>query len=161
RSLARGDVLLLLASDTKSLYQTAGIAADDVTGPAAESGAAQLMFIFDTCFSGAALPAGDIAAHLVPQSANCDGDAWVGIIASCQTAETARDGLFARHLLRLLTEGPPPGPGTQTLIVQRWSRHTQFVTGYDLGDAVIKTWDSTAQQPYFRSDGNAQPMIPN
>lgn len=155
------DALRLLASDTKSLRQSAGILADDVTSSAAESGAAQLMLIFDTCFSGTTLPAFDIAAHLVPQTANSDGECWVGILASCQPAETARDGLFASHLIRLLTEGPPPGPDAQTLIVQRWSRHTQFITGDDLGDAVLKTWDSDVQQPYFRRDGSAMPMIPN
>ena len=47
----------------------------DVAAPCAESGASQLLFIVDTCFSGEAVSAGEVAARIMqrprPKGSTC------------------------------------------------------------------------------------------
>ncbi len=58
------DSLRLLARDSAA-RSSSGLGVSDVVAPCAESGASQLLFVFDTCFSGAAIPAGDVAARIM------------------------------------------------------------------------------------------------
>jgi len=155
------DGLHLLARDSGD-YDDDGLGAgSDVAAPCAQSGASQLLLIVDTCFSGDAVTAGELAARIMQRSPPEGEHVWVGVLASCLSEEAARDGLFARRLAGLLEHGPEPGPGTWALLVQRWSPRNQYIRGDDLCDAVLKTWDTSAQTPDFLSHGSAWWMFPN
>jgi hypothetical protein len=155
------DGLRLLARDSGD-YDDDGLGAGgDLAAPCAQSGASQLLLIVDTCFSGEAVTAGELAARIMQRSPPEGEHVWVGVLTSCLPEEVARDGLFARRLARLLEHGPEAGPGTRALLVQRWSPQSQYVRGDDLCDAVLKTWGTTAHTPDFLSHGSAWWMFPN
>ena len=100
------DGLRLLGRDSGS-YQTDGLGvASEAAGPCAESGANQLLFIIDTCFSGEALSAAEVAARIVQQLALAGTHVWVGVLTSCLPMETARDGLFSRAAGQVVAVGP-------------------------------------------------------
>ena len=132
-----------------------------MAAPCAESGANQLLLIVDTCFSGEAVAAGEVAARIMQRSPPEGEHVWVGVLTSCLPEEMARDGLFGRRLARLLAAGPEAGPDTRALLVQRWSPQSEFIRGDDLCDAVLKTWGAAAQTPDFLSHGSAWWMFPN
>ena len=149
------DSLRLLARDSAS-SPSAGIGISDLVAACAESGANQLLFLVDTCFSGAAVAAGDVAAQIL-RSLLLEGKyVWVGVLASSLDVETARDGLFGQRLRELLAHGPR----TPELRV-RWSPHSRYVRGDDVCDAVLKEWDSDVQTPDFSSRGSAWWVFPN
>jgi hypothetical protein len=151
----------LLARDSDGGYATDGLGiTGDVVGPCADSGASQLLLIVDTCFSGGVMPAADVAARVLQQAALQGQHVWVGVLTSCLSQETARDGLFGERLIRLLTDGPSE-PYPRELLVQRWSAHSRYIRGDDLCDTLLKTWDSPAQQPDFQGRGSALAMFPN
>ena len=76
-----------------------------------QSGASQLLLIVDTCFSGEAVAAGEVAARIMQRSPPEGEHVWVGVLTSCLPAETARDGLFGQRLAGLLESGPGGGSG--------------------------------------------------
>jgi tetratricopeptide (TPR) repeat protein len=155
------DGLRLLARDSGA-YDDDGLGAgSDVAAPCAQSGASQLLLIVDTCFSGEAVGAGELAARIMQRSPPEGEHVWVGVLTSCLPAEMARDGLFGRRLARLLAEGPEAGPDTRALLVQRWSPQSAYIRGDDLCDAALKTWGSAAHTPDFLSHGSAWWMFPN
>ena len=103
------DGLRLLARDSGD-YDDDGLGAgSDVAAPCAQSGASQLLLIVDTCFSGGAVAAGEVAARIMQRSPPEGEHVWVGVLTSCLPEETARDGLFGRRLAGLLEHGPEPG----------------------------------------------------
>jgi len=149
------DGLRLLARDSGS-YDSDGLGAgSDVAAPCAESGTSQLLLIVDTCFSGEAVAAGELAARIMQRSPPEGEHVWVGVLTSCLPAEMARDGVFGQRLAQLLASGPEAGPDTRALLVQRWSPQSEYIRGDDLCDAVLKTWDAAAHSPDFQSHGNA------
>ncbi len=155
------DGLRLLARDSGS-YDDDGLGAgSDVAAPCAQSGANQLLLIVDTCFSGEAVAAGDVAARIMQRSPPEGEHVWVGVLTSCLPEEMARDGMFGHRLAKLLAEGPEPGPDTRALLVQRWSPQNAYIRGDDLCDAVLKAWGTTAHTPVFRSSGSAWWMFRN
>ena len=155
------DGLRLQARDSGG-YDDDGLGAgSDVASSCAQSGANQLLLIVDTCFSGEALAAGELAARIMQRSPPEGEHVWVGVLTSCLPAEMARDGLFGRRLARLLAEGPEAGPYTRALLVQRWSPQSAYIRGDDLCDAALKTWGSAAHTPDFLSHGSAWWMFPN
>src|SRR5262249_2031833 len=42
-----------------------------------------------------------------------------------------------------------------------WSPRNAFVTGDDVGNALLAEWDSQVQRPLFRRDGGSWGMFPN
>ncbi|WP_329034449.1 tetratricopeptide repeat protein [Streptomyces sp. NBC_01725] len=132
-----------------------GFGVDDIVTPCALSGANQVLFVFDTCYSGEAIEAGRLATEIM-RDAQLPHDLWVGVLSSCLPTETARDGLFGRRLRKIVTEGPDD-PGLRV----RWSPHNRFVRGDDVCDAVLKEWEGGVQCPDFQSRGNAWWMFPN
>src|ERR1019366_2656120 len=133
-----------------------GVGISDLVASCAESGANQLLFLVDTCFSGEAMAATEVAAKIM-RSRPPEGEyVWVGVLSSCLDVETARDGLFGQRLREVLTKGPR----TPDLKV-RWSPHSKYVRGDDVCDAVLKEWDSDLQSPDFSSRGSAWWMFPN
>ena len=134
----------------------AGVGISDLVALCAESGAKPLLFLVDTCFSGAAVAAGDVAARIMRSRPPQGSHVWVGVLASCLDVETARDGLFGQRLREVLANGPR----TAELRV-RWSSHSQYVRGDDVCDAVLKEWDSDLQSPDFSSRGSAWWVFPN
>jgi len=149
------DSLRLLAHDSPP-DPWAGMGISDLVAPCAASGANQLLFVVDTCFSGAAVAAGDVAARIMRIKPPRGEYMWVGVLASCLELETARDGLFGLRLRDVLTNGPK----TPELRV-RWSSHNRFVRGDDVCDAILKDWDSDVQSPDFSSRGSAWWVFPN
>ena len=155
------DGLRLLARDSGD-YDNDGLGAgSDVAASCARSGASQLLLVVDTCFSGEAVAAGELAALIMRRSPPEGEHVWVGVLTSCLPEEAARDGLFARRLTELLERGPEAGPVPPALLVQRWSPQSEYISGYDLCDAVLKTWDTPAHTPDFLSHGSAWWMFPN
>ncbi len=119
--------LRLLARDSGG-FQSAGFAAaGEVAVWCAESGATQLLFIHDTCFSGTAIPVSEVANGILRESAFQGDRIWAGVLASCLSAETAKDGLFGERLAGLLQSGP----NIPELRV-RWSPHSVSIRGDDL-----------------------------
>jgi hypothetical protein len=153
RSPAGG--LRLLAADSGSGL-AAGIAPSEVVGPCAESGASQLLFIIDVCFAGQAVAATEVAAALLQAEPPDAQPGWVGVIASSSPLETARDGLFGQRLRALLTDGP-----RDQLQQATWSKHTEFISGEQLGTALLAEWGSGAQPPQFQRTGLAVGMFRN
>ena len=123
------DGLRLLARDSGS-YDSDGLGAgSDVAAPCAESGVSQLLLVVDTCFSGEAAAAGEVAARIMRRSPPEGEHVWVGVLTSCLPAEMARDGVFGQRLARLLACGPEAGPGNRQLLVQRWSPQSAYISG--------------------------------
>ena len=154
RSAAGG--LRLLAADSGPGL-SAGIAPSEVIGPCAESGASQLLFIIDACFAGQGVgSATEVGAALLQAEPPDAHHVWVGVIASSSPLETARDGLFGQQLRALLIDGPK-----DHLQQVMWSRHAEFISGEQIGSALLAEWGSGAQSPQFRRDGLALGMFRN
>ena len=157
---SRPEGLHLIARNVRA-NQSVKISETQLIGPAVHSGAAQILIILDTCYAGAGvMPALDLSDKIqqeMPPSGG-DGNRWVGIVASAQNLEPARDGVFAQRLLKLLREGPSD-PGLRL----RWSVHNALIRGDDLIDALQKEWDAsvTGQKPKVVQSGSAWFMFPN
>ena len=133
------------------------VLAAEVVAACAASGADQLLFIVDTCFSGAAVPtATEVASELLAARPPNSAHVWVGVLASCAATDTAVDGVFGRQLLTLLENGPSTPD-----LRRRWSAHNRRLRGDDMCDALLKEWVGEDQLPQYRAAGNAQPMLPN
>jgi hypothetical protein len=146
----------LLARDSRA-NGVAGLSPADFVAPCVVSGASQLLFIVEACFSGAALPASDLANWLFERRADGGQAAWFGVIAASRALETARDGVFADALCAMLRTGP-----VDPELRRRWSAHNMLIRGDDLCDALVKEWpDSIEQLPRYQASGNAWPMLPN
>ncbi|WP_086667189.1 AAA family ATPase [Lentzea kentuckyensis] len=146
--------LRLLARDNKG--KSDGIAIEDFVMWCAASGAHQLLVIVDACYSGQQLDdaLGTIASM---QEELLTGHMhWAGVLVSCSSVETARDGLFGGKLRNLLRAGPITDED-----VWRWSDRTPLVDGGAVGTALLNAWDSDVQRPRFMQYGSPQPMLPN
>jgi hypothetical protein len=101
------DVKLLCADSPRSPAR--GLDARAVVEPCAMSGAGQILFIVDTCFSGGVVAdATQVAAKLLETYPPAVDHVWVGVLASCSSAVTALDGRLGALLRRLLTPGQGP-----------------------------------------------------
>ena len=153
------DSLRLLARDSAS-GPSAGVGISDLVAPCAESGANQVLFVVDTCFSGSAIPAGEVAARIMRARPPEGEYMWVGVLASSLDLETAVDGLFGQRLREVLTDGPQIPE-----LKVRWSPHSKYVRGDDVCDAVLKQWSAVwkidGQSPDFSSRGSAWWVFPN
>ncbi len=133
-----------------------GIAIEDFVLWCAASGAHQVLVIVDACYSGTQLDEAlgtiaDMQEQLLTGQLH-----WAGVLVSCSSVETARDGLFGVRLRRLLRGGP-----SAEVDVLRWSDRTSLVDGGSVGTALLNAWDSDVQRPRFMQYGSAQPMLPN
>jgi hypothetical protein len=153
--LLKANRLRLLGRDSGS-SAVAGLDAIEVAAYGAVSGANQLLFIIDTCFSAGGVPAGTVATQVLQEAPPEGEHVWVGVLASCLATEKARDGLFGQRLQALLKDGP-----TAPELRVRWSPHSQYIRGDDLCDALLKSWVSDRQSPDFQSRGSAWWMFPN
>ena len=116
-----------------------------------------MLLVFDTCFSG--LSVVDAAPVMARLRANLPDPkpAWVGILASSQAYERARDdGLFSAELRRVLSEGP-----RDPRLKLRFNAFNEGVRGDDVIDAVVQEWTSTRQQPEPLMLGRPTVMFPN
>jgi lipopolysaccharide biosynthesis regulator YciM len=149
--------LRLLAKDSRANVM-GGFGPDDVLGLCALSGCNQLLFIVDTCFSGDATDAARVATEILTKVAAAGSlPPWVGVLAACSADVTARDGVFARQLIRLIQTGPADPD-----LRRRWSAHSPLVRGDDLCDALLKEWPATEPQtPAFQASGSAWFMVTN
>ena len=131
--------------------------ADWVAGQAVRTGATQVLLVFDTCFSGqAAIDAAQVVGRLMADLPD-PKPVWVGVLASAQTYERARDdGLFAAELRRVLEEGP-----RDPILRLRFNSFNQGVRGDDVIDAVVKEWPTDAQRPEPSMFGRAGILLPN
>jgi hypothetical protein len=135
-----------------------GFSAGDVAAACAASGASQVLLIFDTCFSGAAVPTALGVAHAVLEATPPRQEqVWVGVLASCRAAETAVDGVFGERLVALLRDGP----ADPDLRRRAWSVHDQYIKGHDLCDALVDGWGDDLQRPDYQGRGKSWWMFRN
>ncbi len=142
---------LLTRDDDK---KSDGLGFAEAIRPVAQSGAHQLLFIVDTCHAGEAISAGAVIDELLRVSPPTQKAVWVGVLASCLDVETARDGYFGRRLRALLRNGP-----SDPLV---WPSTTEFISGEDLGYAMLNESPDVAPQHLdFGRRGVQLPVIPN
>lgn len=101
----RADELQLLGTDS-DVDDVSGLSIREVVGNVVRSGADQVLLIVDTCFSGGALPATQVAAGLMDAKPPDSDHLWVGVLAACSAIDTAVDGRLGTLLRGLLTDGP-------------------------------------------------------
>jgi hypothetical protein len=136
RSPAYG--LRLLARGSRS-HESDGLGAGSaVAAPCADSGADQLLLIVDTCFSGEAVAAREVATRIMQRSPPEGEHVCVGVLTSCLPEEMARDGLRSAAG-KLLACVPEAGPDTGALVVRCWSSQNAYLGGYHLCDAALRT----------------------
>ncbi|WP_434442758.1 hypothetical protein [Lentzea sp. E54] len=146
--------LRLLARDNDGVID--GIMLHEFALWCAASGAHQVLIIVDACYSGAQLDEAVRTVAAVQEELLAGQVHWAGVLVSCSSVETARDGLFGGKLRNLLRAGP-----TADEDARRWSDRTALVDGGAVGTALLNTWDSDVQRPRFMQYGSAQPMLPN
>lgn len=146
--------LRLLARDNDGLAD--GIMLHDFALWCAASGAHQVLIIIDACYSGAQLDEAVRTIAAIQDELLAGQVHWAGVLVSCSSVETARDGLFGGKLRKLLKAGP-----TADEDVRRWSDRTSLVDGGAVGIALLNAWDSDVQRPRFMQYGSPQPMLPN
>lgn len=146
--------LRLLARDNDGAFD--GIMLHEFALWCAASGAHQVLIIIDACYSGAQLDEAVRTIAAVQEELLAGQVHWAGVLVSCSSVETARDGLFGGKLRKLLRAGP-----TADEDARRWSDRTALVDGGAVGTALLNAWDSDVQRPRFMQYGSAQPMLPN
>lgn len=146
--------LRLLAKDNDGSVD--GIMLHEFALWCAASGAHQVLIIVDACYSGAQLDEAVRTVAAVQDELLAGQVHWAGVLVSCSSVETARDGLFGGKLRKLLRAGP-----TADEDARRWSDRTALVDGGAVGTALLNAWDSDIQRPRFMQYGSAQPMLPN
>ncbi|MDX3661828.1 caspase family protein [Streptomyces sp. ID05-26A] len=146
--------LRLLARDNDGTVD--GIMLHEFALWCAASGAHQVLIIIDACYSGAQLDEAVRTVAAVQEELLAGQVHWAGVLVSCSSIETARDGLFGGKLRKLLRAGP-----TAAEDARRWSDRIALVDGGAVGTALLNTWDSDVQRPRFMQYGSAQPMLPN
>jgi len=146
--------LRLLARDNDGVVD--GIMLHEFALWCAASGAHQVLIIVDACYSGAQLDEAVRTVAAVQEELLAGQVHWAGVLVSCSSVETARDGLFGGKLRKLLRAGP-----TAVEDARRWSDRTALIDGGAVGTALLNTWDSDVQRPRFMQYGSAQPMLPN
>ncbi|WP_439656505.1 hypothetical protein ACSHWB_29320 [Lentzea sp. HUAS TT2] len=146
--------LRLLARDNDGVVD--GIMLHEFALWCAASGAHQVLIIIDACYSGAQLDEAVRTVAAVQEELLAGQVHWAGVLVSCSSVETARDGLFGGKLRNLLRAGP-----TADEDARRWSDRIALVDGGAVGTALLNAWDSDIQRPRFMQYGSAQPMLPN
>ncbi|MEV6239509.1 caspase family protein [Lentzea sp. NPDC051838] len=146
--------LRLLARDNDGAVD--GIMLHEFALWCAASGAHQVLIIIDACYSGAQLDEAVRTVAAIQDELLAGQVHWAGVLVSCSSVETARDGLFGGQLRKLLRAGP-----TADEDARRWSDRTALVDGGAVGTALLNAWDSDIQRPRFMQYGSAQPMLPN
>jgi tetratricopeptide (TPR) repeat protein len=146
--------LRLLARDNDGVVD--GVMLHEFALWCAASGAHQVLIIVDACYSGAQLDEAVRTVAAVQEELLAGQVHWAGVLVSCSSVETARDGLFGGRLRKLLRAGP-----TADEDARRWSDRTALVDGGAVGTALLNAWDSDVQRPRFMQYGSAQPMLPN
>ncbi len=147
---------LLLMSRATDTYDDEVANAAQLGAWAAQTGAAQVLVIVDTCFSGAGVGAALTMADAVFTGRADPTTAWFGVIAASRSDESSLSGALPRELKRLLTEGPKD----ERLRV-RWGVYDARVRGDDVIDALLKEWGEPRHSPQQASTGNAWPMLRN
>jgi tetratricopeptide (TPR) repeat protein len=146
--------LRLLARDNDGVAD--GVMLHEFALWCAASGAHQVLIIIDACYSGAQLDEAVRTVAAIQEELLAGQVHWAGVLVSCSSVETARDGLFGGKLRKLLRAGP-----TADEDARRWSDRTALVDGGAVGTALLNAWDSDVQRPRFMQYGSAQPMLPN
>ncbi|MFI6094157.1 hypothetical protein ACIA8G_01285 [Lentzea sp. NPDC051213] len=146
--------LRLLARNSKGVVD--GIMLHDFALWCAASGAHQVLIIIDACYSGAQLDEAVRTVAAIQDELLAGQVHWAGVLVSCSSVETARDGLFGGKLRKLLRTGPIAEEDSL-----RWSDRTPLVDGGAVGIALLNAWDSEVQRPRFMQVGSPTPMLPN
>jgi tetratricopeptide (TPR) repeat protein len=151
-----GSFQLLAADNCPGDRDIKVVTAEDLAEIAACSKARQILLIIDACHSGDAVIDVARVVDAVRRKLSDQKHRWVGILASCQDYERARDGALAKKLIELLDKGP-----IDAELRIRWNSHQAGVRGDDLIDALTKEWDEERQQPKPNSAGDAWVILPN
>jgi tetratricopeptide (TPR) repeat protein len=154
--------LHLVLKDGESLHLPL-ITPEHLAGQAARSGANQILLLVDVCYAGRGIfSAGNVASDVLRALPPDNPNVWIGVVASAQEYEPAKDGVFGATLLKLLKEGPAPDPD-DTSLLHRWSEKNEGVTADDLIYTLFKEWKEEQQRPENLRFGtaNCTLLIPN
>src|SRR5262249_19544848 len=151
-----GGTLRLRTTDSR-LPDVRDLPASELAVRAAGSGAGQVLLVIDVCFAGAGLGSALDAAVSVLRADPPAGRVYAGVMVSCLAGEPAYDGVFGSRLLALLRDGPADPERS----ARAWSPHNEYLTGGEVGNALLAEWGSQVQQPLFRRDGCSWWMFPN
>ncbi len=155
---ATGGDLRLVATDSEPGGPTT-LNASGLAERAAKTGATQILLLLDTCHSAnGSVPAAERVVAVWSETPPT-AQPWLGVLASAEGHEKARDGAFGAALLGLLRDGPSGGdPQLQA----PWSPHNTHVRGDDLIEALLAEWNQPSQRPSrLELGGRAAPLIPN
>ncbi|MGI8776360.1 MAG: AAA family ATPase [Acidimicrobiales bacterium] len=132
------------------------VTAEWLAAQAVYTGASQVLLVLDTCYAGQAII--DAAGLVARLKANLGEPkpVWVGILASAQAYEQARDGLFAAALRRVLEKGP-----NDPVLLLRFNAFNEGVRGDDVIDAVVQEWTASTQRPESATQGRPGVLLPN
>ncbi len=154
-----GGLLLMVHDSRAAEVQWDKVKPEEIVDVVLEQGVRQLLFVVDTCHSGATIAS---ATRVASVRAGFDGqrigeDAWVGVLAASQSFGTASDGAFGRAFARVIQDGPQSAEERL-----RWNPRNATVRGLDLAHGVHADWSSDReQQLWFGSFGWSQPMMAN
>lgn len=147
--------LRLLCSDSAD-FDLDGIEVGALLAACGTLGASQILVVVDTCHSAKGVVSAVEVLGALTKARPPDADElWVGFLASAQPEENARDGELGSLLVRLLTTGP-----TQPAALLHW-QGSEWLTGHDLGDSVLKEWTSDAHRPEFLALGSVWHLLPS
>ena len=130
--------------------------AGDLGEWAARTGAAQILVVVDTCFSGSGVPDALTMADAVLRGRADVSGTWFCVLAAARGDEPARSGALPRELGRLLEEGP-----RDPVMRLRWNAYEEMLRGDDLVDALLDEWSEPRHTPHRASTGRARPLLKN
>lgn len=155
-----GHIRLLVADSENDMVS--GFDPEEVAKHCVLSGANQILCVLDTCHSGSALGISVQVDDLFLRNGTAAESTWVGVLTSCAAEEIVREQTLGPALIRLLSTGPDPAGKHGDFLRRRWTRHSEFIRGDDLCEALLKQWDqSLTSAPHFASAGSPLPMLRN
>lgn len=147
----------LLLRDGVGDRAVAGVPVTEIGRICTRSGAAQILFVLDTCTAGMVV---DVSSAFVGRMAEPSSQdslpVWLGQLESRQPVGDESDGRLTRSVCKLLTDGP-----RSPELARRWSPHNRLIRGDDLANAVLQQWEGSGPFPRFTSTGSPWWMLPN
>lgn len=158
-----GDDLYLLSHDDPTIAGHV-LTANEVAGHCAATGANQMLFIIDTCYSGRALSVGSRIDEYFRDHPAASAATWCGVLVACGPRDAARTRVLGEAIVRLLRYGPRlDGPHAQD-VRRRWTVHQELIRGDDLCWTLIKELEQLQVEPLPTFDAIGHfplPMIRN
>lgn len=149
---------------TKNIERTGGIAqvtSDYLVESAVRTGASKILILLDTCFSGqAVLPALKLSDLVKAEQPDEGRGSWIGVVASAQNFQRARNGAFGKVLFKVLQEGP-----SDQILRNAWSPYNRTIRAADFLSAIQMEWEAEGMldqelKPATAGNGTLE-LLPN